>query len=476
VNSDVSITMTASVWESLRNHLFPGDGDEHGAVLGASVVTTDRGTRLLVKELWLAEDGVDYVPGERGYRMLTADFVGDRIMDCADAGLAYLAVHCHGGSTVVGFSGTDMASHDRGYPALLDIADGPPVGALVFAREAVAADVWFADGRRLPIRHLKIVGRPIGVLRDSPVESPRRDIAYDRQARLFGDRGQDMLFRQKVGVIGAGGAGSLIVEYLSRLGVGHIVVVDPKRLGPTNVPRVVGSSMWNARAWLRDVERPAWLQRLGEQTATLKVTIAQRVARRASRRTRVSAIPRSIVEDDVAMLLIDCDYIFLAADSMQSRLIFNSIVHQYLIPGVEVGAKVTVDTDSGDILEVFSVCRPITPDLGCFWCNDLISASGLQDEAITDEQREVQRYVDDETVQAPSVITLNAIAAAHAVNDYLFTAAGLLASNTHEWLEWYPRDEQMEYAQPSKNPECRECSPTKSSRLATGGSRRLPTR
>ena len=35
--------------------------------------------RMLARELFLAVDGVDYVPGKRGYRMLKAGFIADRI-------------------------------------------------------------------------------------------------------------------------------------------------------------------------------------------------------------------------------------------------------------------------------------------------------------------------------------------------------------------------------------------------------------
>src|SRR5215217_3063956 len=92
-----TLRMPAELAGQLDAHLFPGDGDEHGAVIGAAVVSTDRGHRLLARRLFLAEDGVDYVPGERGYRMLTAAFVRDSALDCAEEGLAYLAIHCHGG-------------------------------------------------------------------------------------------------------------------------------------------------------------------------------------------------------------------------------------------------------------------------------------------------------------------------------------------------------------------------------------------
>jgi len=78
-----TLTIDEPTYRRLLDHLFPGDGDEHGAVIAAGVAATSRGTRLLVRELFLAKDGVDFVPGRRGYRMLTAAFVGDRIRYCA---------------------------------------------------------------------------------------------------------------------------------------------------------------------------------------------------------------------------------------------------------------------------------------------------------------------------------------------------------------------------------------------------------
>jgi hypothetical protein len=162
---------------------------------------------------------------------------------------------------------------------------------------------------------------------------------------------------------------------------------------------------------------------------------------------------------------------------MQARLIFNALVHQYLIPGAEVGAKVTVDTASGDILDVFTVSRPITPDSGCLRCNGLISAARLQEEALTEGDRTRQRYVEDATVSAPSVVSLNAVAAAHAVNDYLFAVTGLLNSGVeHHWLQFWPRESALDYDLPAKDPHCGECSESDRSRLGAGDNRRLPTR
>src|SRR4051812_5409850 len=132
----ISLTMDDSLYRQLHNHLFPGDADEHGAVIVAGVAESPRGTRLLAREVFPARDGIDYVPGTYGYRALTARFVAERAGYCADQKLAYLAVHCHGLGDAVDFSPTDLASHERGYRALLDITEGGPVGGLVFASNA----------------------------------------------------------------------------------------------------------------------------------------------------------------------------------------------------------------------------------------------------------------------------------------------------------------------------------------------------
>jgi molybdopterin/thiamine biosynthesis adenylyltransferase len=431
-----TLRISAEQWRRLEAHLFPGDDDEHGAVIVAGLAETPRGIRLLAREVVFARDGIDYVPGEHGYRMLTPTFVRENIMRCRDEKLAYLAVHCHGGFDRVGFSSDDMTSHERGYPALRAIARGQIVGAVVFAKNSAAGDLWLSNGGRAELAEVTIVGRPMRRLYPTPPLNPVQDPSYDRQARIFGDRGQALLRAEKVGVIGAGGVGSLLVEYLSRLGVGHMVVIDPQRIETSNLPRVVDGTRWDAHAWLTSADRPFWLQRIGRRFATPKVRIANRVARRAHPTMRIDAISGDVVDESVVERLIDCDYLFLAADSMQSRLIFNALVHQYLIPGVQAGAKVTVDPSTGLITNVFSVMRPLTPDFGCLWCNELISPAGLQDEALTADQRRKQRYVDEPEVVAPSVITLNAVAAAHAADDYLFCTTGLLGGDSEYHCQW----------------------------------------
>ena len=111
-----------------------------------------------------------------------------------------------------------------------------------------------------------------------------------------------------------------------------------------------------------------------------KVTIAERVAREANPSIRYEAVVGDVTETTVAEHLVDCDAIFLAADSMQARLVVNAICHQYLIPTWQVGAKV-VNDPSGAIQDAFSVIRRLIPGESCLWCNELVNSTRLAEEA-----------------------------------------------------------------------------------------------
>jgi len=134
-------------------------------------------------------------------------------------------------------------------------------------------------------------------------------------------------------------------------------------------------------AWLAGESMPEWLRRLGMRLARPKVILARRNIRRANPSARVEAIFGDFLEAEIAAKVVDCDYLFLAADTTRARLLFNAIVHQYLIPGVQVGAKVRVDASSGDVLDAYTVVRPVTSESGCLLCNRLINSAKLQEEA-----------------------------------------------------------------------------------------------
>ena len=464
------LVLPAKIKAELFAHLFRDDHDEHGAIILAGICQSERGLKLVARELHLAVDGVDYVPGRYGYRRLKAEFIQSRILRARDLKLAYLAIHNHGGSTSVGFSPDDFASHERGYPSLLDISRGMPVGALVFARSAVAGDLWFEGRKRAPLKEAIVIGNRRQLLYPEPRKATRpAEREYDRQARLFGDAGQAILRSQRVGIIGLGGAGSILAELLARLGVGEFVLTDPDRAEVTNLSRLIGARRTDAIIeWL-----PKALQ---TKFARHKVTMAARNIRRANPKAKITALKSNFLEAEVAKRFTDCDYLFLAADTMSARLLFNAIVHQYGIPGVQVGAKVPVN-DAGEVGDVFCVARYVKSGSDCLWCNGLINAAKLQDEAVSDETRRGYAYVADPGVTAPSVVTLNAIACAHAADDYLFYVTGLKFEDAeNHWFRWNSRKGTAGYDGPRRDEFCLECSQSDDSRLGRGDFFPLPTR
>ena len=281
---------------------------------------------------------------------------------------------------------------------------------------------------------------------------PEREFGdeHDRQVRMFGSAGQHILRASKVAVVGLGGVGSLVAEYIARLGVGNILLIDPDAIETSNLSRVVGAT----RA---DVE-----------TGQLKTQIAVRHAREMASDAELKPIAGDVAQRSIAKLLRDCDFIFLAADSMRARLVVNALVHQYLIPAIQMGAKIRRDSRGG-LEDAMSAVRHVRPGDGCLWCNGLINPTQLAIEAKSDRERKEQAYGVHEP--DPSVITLNAVAAAHAVNDFLFDFLGLRRGNgeaIYEHFHFHRRKTQR--VMPRRDSDCRECV----QRLAMGDALELP--
>ena len=444
------ILVTSRDHDRIMEHLFPGDGDEHGAILRAGVVRSGPSLRLLVQHVQPAEFGSDYVPGQYGHRALTPAFIHREIRQCRDSRLAYLAVHNHGSDRRVNFSRIDIESHERGYPALMDIGRGVPVGALVYGRRSVAADIWLPDGTRRSLGTYRVIGREVTRLYSQPRRERGSHPEHERQVRMFGASGQRILEASKVAVIGLGGVGSLVTEYLARLGVGNLVLIDPEQIDESNLSRVVGATGV-------DVE-----------ICQLKTQIAVRHAREMAIHTNLQPIAGDVSRDSVAQLLRDCDFIFLAADSMRARLVVNAIAHQYLIPTIQMGTKIR-SGKSGNIDDAMCAVRHVRPGTGCLWCNGLVDPTQLAIEAKSDTERKEQAYGVQEP--NPSVITLNAVAAAHAVNDFLFDFLGLRTNDTeaaYQHFHFYSGKAQRVI--PRRDPECTECV----LRLAMGDAVELP--
>jgi hypothetical protein len=215
------------------------------------------------------------------------------------------------------------------------------------------------------------------------------------------------------------------------------VLIDDDRIETSNLSRVVGATAQDVAEGL------------------LKTDIAARHVREAAAAGAVTVIAGDVAEASVSTALRDCDFIFLAADSMRARLVVNALAHQYFVPVAQLGAKVQAGA-TGALTEAMSVVRHVRAGHGCLWCNGWIDTTQLAVEAKSDQERKDQAYGIAEP--NPSVITLNAVAAAHGVNDFLFDFLGLrrgedkLAYKHFRFLAGH-----TDRVVPRRDPACREC-------------------
>lgn len=446
-------------YQRLKRHLFRSDRDEHGALLLAGRhATGDGGSLLTVRELHLLDDE-EFPAGEHGYRQLAASAlarVGNR---AAEESLALISAHSHPGSGErTGLSHDDLAAHERIFEHLLDITAAPVVAGIAFGEHSAAGELWRRGGHRTPLERVRVVGSNIELLRAAPSapagSSPER---FERQVRLFGDVGQARLRGMHVAVMGAGGGGSILVEQLAHLGVGHLTVVDPDVVERHNLSRIIAASDTDAR------------------NHTKKVEVAARNAKRIDPSLRVDAIDGDIADLDVARRLVDCDFLFLATDTATARLVGNAIAQSFLIPLIQIGAKVDTNQD-GQIEQIYTAVRPVLPRRGCLFCAGLIDPLALQREAASPQERANQNYLADVAVVDPSVTTLNAAAAAGALNVFLMAAIGQASDALAEHRLTLTREGVSIEPKVPRVAECRWCGEHPASRYARADLSLLPCR
>ena len=185
---------------------------------------------------------------------------------------------------------------------------------------------------------------------------------------------------------------------------------------------------------------------------------------------------RTDMEDPAALEAIkQSDYMFLAADSHRARLLFNALVHQFLIPGVQLGSRIRSDQKTGAVEHVHTVTRWVLPDTGCLVCNAQINPARLQEESISATMLRKQKYTDEPDVVSPSVITLNAMTASQTANDFLFYITGLAQRDAFTgYVRSHPLSRRLEMVLQRKHESCPECGRNSESRFARGDSVPLP--
>ena len=137
-------------------------------------------------------------------------------------------------------------------------------------------------------------------------------LRYARNLGSITRQEQDFLHSRRVCVVGCGGLGGFLLEYLGRMGVGYLTAVDGDRFDPTNLNRQLLATEDN----------------LGQSKAVEAKTRLARV----NPDVQVTAVEQFLTAENAAEILAGHHLILDALDSIPHRLMLQRICRELEIP------------------------------------------------------------------------------------------------------------------------------------------------
>ena len=279
-------------------------------------------------------------------------------------------------------------------------------------------------GDWLPVGDLLTVGARLERQTSALIVSPSaREVAnVETTARLqslMGDVSARRLRGATVGVIGCSGTGSPAIHVLARAEVGEFVLVDPERLGPSNLERMHGS----------------YRRHLGAAELPFKVDLMREMIVAINPAARVTAFIGNVLHENVLHELLRCDLLLGCVDSYHGRVALSDLASHYLVPSIDIG--IGMNGIDGRLTEQVVDVTQFSPDRPCAFCRDRIDSVQLAQELMTDgeraqRQREAERAA--ERGDDPDQYWRNRPRQLHTVG-YLTTTAGAMAAGYAEgWL------------------------------------------
>jgi len=175
---------------------------------------------------------------------------------------------------------------------------------------------------------------------------------FARQRGLsgFGAQGQEALAAARIAIVGMGGLGCPIAQYLGAAGVGALTLIDSDSVSLTNLHRQV-------------LYGP-------EDVGSRKVEAAARALRERTPWTTVTAVDARLTDSDAAEVLAAHDVVVDATDTFVSRRIVAVAAHALQVPlvwGAVTGwhGQVTVFDDTIGLDDLF----PHDPELAFDSCD-----------------------------------------------------------------------------------------------------------
>lgn len=403
----------------LMRHLFPGDGLEAAAILLCGRTYDDR-PRLCVRDLI----AVPHADCERQPSMLSwPSGILDTALERANAeGLSIILIHSHPNG-FWGFSDIDNESDRDVVPDLIDELSSPGsvVGtAVVMPDGAIRARLYDTSMYSKDIFQVQVCGDGISYYFAAKA---------DRSIPLAFTSGmRQELVSLTACVIGVSGTGSIVSEQVARLGFGRVVVIDPDRIEPKNLNRILNSRTEDALS------------------GVLKTTRTKEAILSYREDATVIDLPLSIEEREAVLAAASADVIFCCVDTAAGRQMCDLIANAFVIPLFDVGVAIpTARGESGEveIADVVGRISYIQPGASSLEDRGVYNQRLLRAEELaqTDpegfERELAEGYIDGFPEEAPSVISLNMRAASAVVLEFIARRYGFRFESNRFYAQTY---------------------------------------
>jgi hypothetical protein len=307
--------------------------------------------------------------------------------------LAVLKVHSHPRGQAY-FSDVDTDADESLFPSVHGWVDDdlPHASAILLPNGGLLSRAALVNGQFVPINHVTIVGNDISYRNYSIGDTPIPDFAL-RTEQAFGKGTTSLLSKLSAAVVGCSGTGSIVIEQLARLGIGHLVLVDPDVIEKKNLNRILNSTMTDA------------------EQGYSKVEMLARAIKSMGLGTTVDAFKQNLYDCPSAIRAIaECDVVFGCMDSHEGRFLLNKIATYYLLPYFDVGVKLEAD---------------IQPGLSTLASRKVINMAQVESEGLKRTNPELyeasrkDKYIEGINEESPAVISVNMLFAAFMVNEFI---------------------------------------------------------
>ncbi|MCA0454053.1 MAG: ThiF family adenylyltransferase [Chloroflexi bacterium] len=404
---EVTLSLTTMQHSFLQQHLFPGDDLEAAAILLCGHRAGKSRHRLIVHS-------VNPIPYDKCSVRTPYELTWDveyivPLLELAEQNnWTIIKVHSHPGG-YEHFSDVDDGGDQRFIPAIQSwVEKNVYHGSVIMLPSGRMFGRYLTmQGDFCPYDKIGLVGDDIVYWTSEDMNSSDEFAASHRQ--LFGEETFSRLRSLTIAVVGCSGTGSPVIEQLTRLGVGELVLVDDDVVEIRNLNRILNTRLSDAAA-----KHP-------------KTDVLSDAVTRIGLGTKVQSIDLNLWSPEAIRSVAECDVIFGCMDTVDGRYLLNSLATYYCIPYFDLGVRIVAnnsDENYGDIIEICGSVHYLKPGHSLmsrqvFTMSD-VSAAGL---ARTDPgayKRDLQDgYIRGIPVHRPAVISLNMTVAGLAVNELL---------------------------------------------------------